>query len=75
MAGCHVTDGKILRNDKVRVKRGNDIVFEGDLDSLKNVKQDAREIVAGQDCGIKFEGWEDFAEGDIIEAYEIVQVG
>ena len=74
VAGCHVTDGKITRNDKVRVKRGNDIVFEGDLDSLRNVKQDAREIIAGQDCGLKFEGWEDFLEGDTIEAYELVQI-
>lgn len=74
VAGCHVTDGKITRNDKVRVKRDNEIVFEGDLDSLRNVKQDAREIIAGQDCGIKFEGWEDFLEGDVIEAYELVQI-
>ena len=74
VAGSHVTDGKITRNSKVRVKRGNDIVFEGNLDSLKNVKQDVREMFAGQDCGIKFDGWEDFAEGDIIEAYELVQV-
>jgi translation initiation factor IF-2 len=49
-------------------------VFEGNLDSLKNVKQDVREMFAGQDCGIKFDGWEDFAEGDVIEAYELVQV-
>jgi translation initiation factor IF-2 len=74
VAGSHVTDGKITRNSKVRVKRGNDIVFEGNLDSLKNVKQDVREMFAGQDCGIKFDGWEDFAEGDVIEAYELVQV-
>lgn len=75
VAGCHCTDGKILRNDKVRVKRDGELVFEGDLDSLRNVKQDVREIIAGQDCGIKFEGWEDFAVGDIIESYTIIQVG
>ncbi len=74
VAGCHVTDGKILRNDKVRVRRGNELVFEGELDSLKNVKQDSREMIAGQDCGIKFEGWEDFAVGDVIEAYDMIQV-
>ncbi|MCU0315880.1 MAG: translation initiation factor IF-2 [Fimbriimonadaceae bacterium] len=74
VAGCHVTDGKIFRNSKVRVKRDREIVFEGELDSLKNVKQDVREMFAGQDCGIKFVGWEDFKEGDVIEAYELVQV-
>ncbi|MDI9639389.1 translation initiation factor IF-2 [Kamptonema cortianum] len=74
VAGCHVTDGKILRNDKVRVRRDNEIVFEGGLDSLRNVKQDVREIIAGQDCGIRFAGWDEFAEGDVIEAYDLVQV-
>jgi len=74
VAGSHCTDGKITRNSKVRVRRDKDVVFEGELDSLKNVKQDVREIIAGQDCGIKFQGWEDFLEGDVIEAYELVQV-
>ncbi|MBS1709562.1 MAG: translation initiation factor IF-2, partial [Armatimonadetes bacterium] len=74
VAGSHCTDGKITRNSKVRVRREKEIVFEGDLDSLKNVKQDVREIIAGQDCGIKFAGWEDFQQGDEIEAYELVQI-
>lgn len=74
VAGSHVTDGRIFRNDKVRVKRGEEIVFEGELQSLRNVKQDVREMFAGQDCGIKFQGWEDFAEGDVVEAYDLVKV-
>lgn len=74
VAGSHVTDGKILRNDLVRVKRDNEIVFAGKLESLKNVKQDTREMFAGQDCGIRFAGWEDFKEGDIVEAYDMIQV-
>lgn len=74
VAGSHVTDGKILRNDKVRVKRGTEIVFEGGIDSLRNVKQDTREMFAGQDCGLRFQGWEDFKEGDIVEAYDLVQI-
>lgn len=74
VAGSHVTDGRIFRNDKVRVKRGEEIVFEGELHSLRNVKQDVREMFAGQDCGIKFQGWEDFAEGDVVEAYDLVKV-
>jgi len=74
VAGSHVTDGKIFRNSKVRVRRGNEIVFDGDVQSLRNVKQDVREMFAGQDCGLKFVGWEDFAEGDVVEAYKMVQV-
>ncbi len=74
VAGSHVTDGRIFRNDKVRVRRGEEIVFEGELLSLRNVKQDVREMFAGQDCGIKFQGWEDFAEGDVVEAYDLVKV-
>lgn len=74
VAGSHVTEGKIVRGCKVRVKRDNEIVFAGELDTLRNVKQDVREMFAGQDCGIKFVGWEDFKEGDIVEAYELVQV-
>jgi translation initiation factor IF-2 len=75
VAGCHVTDGKITRNSKVRIKRDNELVYEGSVDSLKNVKQDVGEMFAGQDCGLRFEGWEDYKEGDLIEAFEVVQVG
>lgn len=74
VAGSHCTDGKITRNSLVRVVRDREVVFEGKLDSLKNVKQDVREINAGQDCGVKFIGWEDFKEGDVITAYEMIQV-
>lgn len=74
VAGSHCTDGKITRNSLVRVVRDREVVFEGKLDSLKNVKQDVREINAGQDCGVKFNGWEDFKEGDVITAYEMIQV-
>lgn len=74
VAGSHCTDGKIMRNSLVRVVRDKEIVYAGKLDSLKNVKQDVREINAGQDCGIKFDGWEDFKEGDVVTAYEMVQV-
>jgi len=73
VAGCHVTDGKVTRNCSVRVKRNNVIVYEGKLASLRNVKQDVREMNAGQDCGLKFNDWEGFSNGDIIESYELVQ--
>jgi len=74
IAGCYVTDGKVARNAKCRVKRGRDLVFEGQIGSLKHLKDDAREVTMGMECGITFDGWEDFAEGDIIEAYEMIQI-
>jgi translation initiation factor IF-2 len=57
------------------VKRGEDMVYEGKIDSLKHIKEDVREMAAGFECGIQFVGWTDFKEGDIIEAYEVVRVG
>lgn len=74
VAGSHVTDGKITRNSHARVKRGNEIVYEGKVASLKHMKNDVKEMTAGFDCGVQFEGWTGFAAGDIIEAYDIVQV-
>jgi translation initiation factor IF-2 len=72
VAGCYVQSGKLLRNCKVRVRRGNNVIFEGALDSLKRMKEDAREVNSGYECGIgvdKFSNWE---EGDIIEGYQMV---
>ena len=74
VAGSHVTDGKITRNSSVRVKRGQDIVFTGKISSLKHLKDDVREAAEGFDCGLTFDGWEAFKEGDVVEAYEMVQV-
>ncbi len=74
VAGSHCTDGKIMRNSLVRVKRDKDIVFEGKVASLKHVKEDVREITQGFDCGVQFDGWTGFKQGDVIEAYELVQV-
>lgn len=75
VAGCYVTDGKVVRNAQCRVKRGEDMVYEGKIDSLKHIKEDVREMAAGFECGIQFVGWNDFKEGDKIEAYEVVRVG
>jgi translation initiation factor IF-2 len=74
VAGSHCTDGKIQRNAKVRVKRDKDIVYEGKVASLKHVKEDVREITAGFDCGVQLDGWNGFKQGDVIEAFELVQV-
>jgi len=74
VAGCHVTDGKITRTSEVRLKRDNDLIWTGKVASLRNVKQEVREMIAGQDCGIKLEGFEAYKEGDVIEAFEMVQI-
>ncbi|TAE56878.1 MAG: translation initiation factor IF-2 [Nostocales cyanobacterium] len=72
VAGCYVQSGKLLRNCKVRVRRGNKVTYEGVLDSLKRMKEDVREVNAGYECGIGIDKFHDWAEGDIIEAYQMV---
>jgi translation initiation factor IF-2 len=74
VAGCHVTDGKVIRGCSCRVKRGNDIVYAGKISSLRNVKEDQREMAAGQDCGVRFENWTEFKVGDVIEAFQMIQI-
>ncbi|MBE9003474.1 translation initiation factor IF-2 [Fortiea sp. LEGE XX443] len=72
VAGCYVQSGKLLRNCKLRVRRGGKVVYEGVLDSLKRIKDDAREVNAGYECGINVDKFHDWVEGDIIEAYQMV---
>lgn len=74
VAGSYVTDGMIRRGAACRVRRGSDFVYTGKIDSLKHIKADVREMTAGQECGIQFDGWTDFKEGDMVEAYEMVQI-
>jgi translation initiation factor IF-2 len=69
IAGCHVQSGSITRNAKVRVKRGNEIIHQGAISSLKRFKDDVKEVQAGFECGIGIVGFDDFREGDILEAY------
>ena len=72
VAGCYVQSGKLLRNSKLRIRRGDRIIHEGALDSLKRMKEDVREVNSGYECGIgidKFNAWQ---ESDIIEAYQMV---
>ncbi len=72
VAGCYVLLGKLVRNCKVRVNRGGKVVFEGGLDSLKRMKEDVREVNAGYECGIGIDKFNDWAEGDLIDAYQMV---
>ena len=71
VAGCYVTSGKLQRNCKVRVWRGKEKVFEGDLDSLRRNKDDVKEVATGFECGIgndRYTGWQ---EGDRVEAFKL----
>ena len=72
VAGCYVLSGKVTRNCRVRVNRGGDVVYEGNLDSLKRMKDDAKEVNAGFECGIAVGGFNDWKEGDIIDAFKMV---
>jgi len=74
IAGSYVTDGKITRNALCRVMRGKTQVYEGKIGSLRHLKDDVREVTMGMECGITFENWTDFAEGDTVEAYQMIQV-
>ncbi len=74
IAGCMVLDGKILRNHKVRIVRDGIVVYSGLLGSLKRFKDDVKEVARGYECGLNIENYNDIKEGDIIEAYEEVEV-
>ena len=69
IAGCHVTDGKVPRSAGIKLIRDGVVVFDGKIMSLKRFKDDAREVLAGFDCGIGIEGYNDIHVGDVIEAY------
>ncbi len=74
IAGCHVIDGKITRQSKVRLIRDGVVIHEGSLSSLKRFKDDVREVVSGYECGIMLEKYNDVEEGDIIEAFVMEKI-
>ncbi|EGQ27479.1 MULTISPECIES: translation initiation factor IF-2 [Sporosarcina] len=74
IAGCYVIDGKITRESGVRVLRDNIVIFEGELDTLKRFKDDAKEVAKGYECGITIKKFNDIKEGDIIEAYVMEEI-
>ncbi len=74
IAGCFVSDGKVVRNGKARLLRDHVVVHDGRVGSLKRFKEDAREVLAGYECGIGLEGFQDVKVGDVIEAYEVEEV-
>jgi translation initiation factor IF-2 len=74
VAGCYVVEGKISRNNEIRLIRDNIVIFEGKIESLKRFKDDAREVSEGFECGIGIEKFSDIKEGDIIEAYSMEEI-
>src|SRR5436190_2020726 len=74
VAGCRVTEGVVERGANVRLVRDNVVVHEGKLSQLKRFKDDAREVVAGQECGMAFENYQDMRAGDVIECFRVETV-
>ena len=74
IAGCMVTEGVVKRNAPIRVLRDNVVIFEGELESLRRVKDDVSEVRNGFECGIGVKNYNDVREGDQIEVFEVIQV-
>lgn len=74
IAGSYVLDGKIERGCRARITREGELIFEGDLASLKRFKDDVKEVAAGYECGLVFDGFNDLVEEDQIECYKMVEV-
>ena len=74
VAGCRIEDGQIRRGAKIRVLRDGKVLFEGSLSSLRRFKDEVREVVAGQECGMAFESFQEFAQGDAIECFDVKEV-
>ncbi len=72
VAGCYISSGKVTRNCRIRLQRGGDMVYEGNLDSLKRMKDDVKEVASGFECGIGVDNFNGWKEGDIIEAFKLV---
>ena len=74
IAGCYVLEGLIRKNSKIRILRDNVVIYDGELDSLKRFKEDAKEVKANYECGLSIQNFNDINVGDQIEVYETVEV-
>ena len=74
VAGCRITDGKVERGAHVRLIRDNVVVHEGKLSTLKRFKDEVKDVVAGQECGMAFENYQDMRVGDVIECYNVTSI-
>ena len=74
VAGCMVKEGKIKRSNKIRLIRDGIVIYSGELGSLKRFKDDVKEVATGYECGLNITNYNDVKVGDLIEAYEEVEV-
>jgi translation initiation factor IF-2 len=74
VAGCMVTAGQVTRNARFRLLRENVVVYTGEIESLKRMKDDVREVKEGFECGIKLKNYNDIREGDHLEVFEVKEV-
>ena len=73
IAGCYVQDGKISRNNKIRLMRDGLVIYDGNILSLKRIKDDVKEVESGYECGIGLESFNDIKVGDVIEGYKLIE--
>jgi translation initiation factor IF-2 len=74
IAGCMVTSGQVTRNAHFRLLRENVVIYTGEIDTLKRLKDDVREVKEGFECGIKLKNYSDIKEGDQLEFFEVKEV-
>ena len=74
VAGCMVLDGKMARNSKIRLVREGIVIYTGELSSLKRYRDDAKEVTSGMECGLVIKNYNDIKMGDIVEAFEEVEI-
>ncbi|WP_234571849.1 translation initiation factor IF-2 [Rhodohalobacter sp. 614A] len=73
IAGCYVNEGKVNRNNPIRIIRDGVVIYDGEIDSLKRFKEDVKEVQSGYECGISIEGFNDIKVGDEFESYEVIE--
>jgi translation initiation factor IF-2 len=74
VAGCMITNGQVMRSSKFRLLRNNVVIYTGDIDSLKRLKDDVREVKEGFECGIKLKNYNDIEVGDQLEFFEVKEI-
>jgi translation initiation factor IF-2 len=74
VAGCYVLEGLVKRGSAVRLLRDNVVIHEGELDTLKRFKDDAKEVKSGFECGLSLKNYSDIKEGDQLEVFEVVEI-
>jgi len=74
IAGCFITEGKVVRGNDIEIYRGNTMIYDGSLDSLKRFKDDVKEVSSGFECGIVIDGFDNYIEGDLIKVFTLKEV-